>query len=380
LEILMKKRILMIALLMPAAFVLAMAAQGDAPRHSTPAQSGKRTDVLPTIGTVHATSSKSVAWPAATKAADELLRRWSGHVQTVYGTAPEQWAQAMRPTLARLSEKDLRRATTMPSFDAMMAALTPQPTSVQSTTASWQSRMQTAEKLLATTSSSLAYNMLVPCRIVDTRNAGTRLKAGTVLNINSAGSDFTAQGGHAGDCGVPANASAVVINITAVNPAIAGYLTVYPYNTTLPVASSLNYGVGQIVGNEVIAKQTLGQAYAMSIYSHGEVDVVADVVGFFADAPATGLICERVIQHYNLPAGNYGSGFAECPYIFGDPKRASRMGGSCAWTSVAPGAAEPGQLNGSLDAYGWYMCDADNTTTADASYMVTAICCRVPRH
>ena len=90
------------------------------------------------------------------------------------------------------------------------------------------------------------YSPLTPTRICDTRagnpsglsgnaaqcngvsNTGTRIAAGGTLNI-TAGGEFS----------VPDDASAVVLNVTAVQPSAAGHLTVYPAGETVPTASNL---------------------------------------------------------------------------------------------------------------------------------------------
>lgn len=92
-----------------------------------------------------------------------------------------------------------------------------------------------------------------PCRVLDTRligsSPGTPLGASGTLNINVAGA-ITGQGGtSAGDCGVPLTTTkGVFINVTAVNPAQvtkpSGYLTVYPYGETKPLASTINFQTG----------------------------------------------------------------------------------------------------------------------------------------
>lgn len=85
----------------------------------------------------------------------------------------------------------------------------------------------------------------------------------------------------AGRAGVPSDASAAVLNVTAIRPSGVGFLTIHPCSDQLPLASSLNYGLGDVVGNEVIVK--LSAAGSVCIFSQTETDLTADVVGF---APA----------------------------------------------------------------------------------------------
>ena len=118
-----------------------------------------------------------------------------------------------------------------------------------------------------------------PVRILDTRNGtgGTSTKVGAGQFIDLKVTEIA---------GVPANATAVVLNVTATNVSGAeSYLTVWPAGSTRPVASNLNFIAGQTVPNLVIAK--VGQDGKVSIYNNvGTVDVVADAQGWFA-APET---------------------------------------------------------------------------------------------
>jgi len=87
----------------------------------------------------------------------------------------------------------------------------------------------------------------------------------------------------------PAGVSAVVLNVTAVVPSQAGFLTVWPAGATRPTASNINFVANQVVPNRVVVK--VGTAGQVSIYNPvGNVDVVADVNGWFTDAssPAGG--------------------------------------------------------------------------------------------
>jgi hypothetical protein len=121
------------------------------------------------------------------------------------------------------------------------------------------------------------YSPQAPVRVLDTRN-DTQGDLSTPI-----GRRQTVTQTVAGVAGVPADASAVALNITAVDPTQAGYLTVWPSGQPRPQASSINFAAGNIVGNFVIAE--VGTNGTVDIYNHnGEVDVVFDLVGYF---PAT---------------------------------------------------------------------------------------------
>src|ERR1700728_3342900 len=138
------------------------------------------------------------------------------------------------------------------------------------------------------------YNPVVPTRVADTRansgfqGAGDTLTSGQILTFQVAAS-ITDPAGYNSD-GVPDDADAVVLNITAVNPTAAGYLTAYAAGQPVPFASTVNFIAGQTIANE--ATVTLGNtsltnfnASEVSIYNHfGSTDVVVDVQGYYVDS------------------------------------------------------------------------------------------------
>ena len=120
------------------------------------------------------------------------------------------------------------------------------------------------------------FSPLVPARLLDTRNGtgGTLgpLGAGSTINLQVSGRG-----------GVPSSGvDAVVLNLTATNTTAASYVTAYPAGIGRPTASNLNFTPGQTVPNRAIVK--LGAAGQISFFNHyGNVDLVADVSGWFGD-------------------------------------------------------------------------------------------------
>ncbi len=112
---------------------------------------------------------------------------------------------------------------------------------------------------------------VAPVRVLDTRvGVGApigKVPAGGVVEVA------------VGAAGVPADASAVVVNVTATEPDAPGFLTVYPCGAPPPLASNVNYVAGQNVPNLVIAR--LGADGKVCIYSLASAHVVADVSGWF---------------------------------------------------------------------------------------------------
>ena len=59
-------------------------------------------------------------------------------------------------------------------------------------------------------------------------------------------------------------------------------MTVYPDGTDRPTASNLNVSAGQVIPNMVLAR--IGAEGTVMMYNNvGNIDLVADVVGYFTD-------------------------------------------------------------------------------------------------
>ena len=140
----------------------------------------------------------------------------------------------------------------------------------------------------------LVYNPVTPCRIMDTRNAGAAagmLDAGSTRSFLGWNGSYTVQGGDNTACGLPfsTNNAAIVLNFTVVSPNASGYITAFPANAARPLAATLNFGAGEVKGNNAFLKlnQTDGQA-DFNVYSTAATHLVADVVGYYAKPVALG--------------------------------------------------------------------------------------------
>jgi hypothetical protein len=94
---------------------------------------------------------------------------------------------------------------------------------------------------------SAAYHPVTPARILDSRGPvggwHAPLAAGTPRDLQVTGLG--------GGSSVPATASAVVLNVTATGGNANSFVTAYPTGTPKPIASNLNFGVGQTIANLV---------------------------------------------------------------------------------------------------------------------------------
>ena len=165
---------------------------------------------------------------------------------------------------------------------------------------------------LGDTAADLVYSPLTPCRLIDTRLAGGALAGGTTRSFLITGTaGFDTQGGHAGGCGVPDGATAVMLNFVAVNPAGPGDLRAFPYGQPVPTASVVNYAAvtGLNIANGVMVSLCDPNATACPFHLTVQADVsatqiVADVLGFMkAVAPqavSTSLLADGAVSGAKL--------------------------------------------------------------------------------
>lgn len=83
----------------------------------------------------------------------------------------------------------------------------------------------------------------------------------------------------AGRAGVPDDASAVVLTVTAISGDENGYLTVHPSRTERPTASHVNYGVADIAANTVVAR--VGDGGHVCVFTSRASLQIVDVSGWF---------------------------------------------------------------------------------------------------
>lgn len=138
-----------------------------------------------------------------------------------------------------------------------------------------------------------SYVPLTPFRILDTRtglcgvNICSALGAAQTLTLQLTGYTDPATSES-----IPASATAVVINVTAVNDPSFSLLTAYPNGTAQPLAANVNFNARTNTANLVTA--VLGQSSPSDANREveitnalGTVNVVADVEGYFAPQTAS---------------------------------------------------------------------------------------------
>jgi hypothetical protein len=103
-------------------------------------------------------------------------------------------------------------------------------------------------------------------RVYDSRDLPERVAANGVVQL-----DLSSK--------VPAGATAVSINLTAVRPSAPGFLTAYPCGAAPPPTSNVNFLAGQIRPNHVVVG--LGPGSRLCVLSSAVSDVIVDLQGAF---------------------------------------------------------------------------------------------------
>ena len=111
-----------------------------------------------------------------------------------------------------------------------------------------------------------------PVRLVDSR-------AGLLAPQRPMNGDETLVIPVHGQAGVPSNATAVILNVTAANGHGFGFFTIWPTGVAVPNASNVNFDAGQTVPNMVMVK--LGADGSISVKdSVNRADLLIDVFGY----------------------------------------------------------------------------------------------------
>jgi hypothetical protein len=123
-----------------------------------------------------------------------------------------------------------------------------------------------------------SYYTLPPCRLVDTRNANGTY-GGPALQGGGAQRVFPI----AGQCGIPAGAKAVAVNLTVVTPAAAGDLRLFPTGIGTPNVSIINFRAGAVRANNAVLSLAGNPAGSLTVQGDlgGTTDLLIDVSGYF---------------------------------------------------------------------------------------------------
>lgn len=122
-----------------------------------------------------------------------------------------------------------------------------------------------------------AFAAQAPSRFLDTRTSSGPVTAGGTVSFQLGGVG-----------GIPANASAVLVNLTATETKAPGFLTACASGSAKPNASNVNYGPGQTVANLAVVPLGPDGKVTIANTSSGTAQVIADVSGYFLAGTPSG--------------------------------------------------------------------------------------------
>jgi hypothetical protein len=123
---------------------------------------------------------------------------------------------------------------------------------------------------------NLTFVPVAPQRLLDTRPTGQSLGPTSRLDLTVAGV-----------AGVPIDARAVALNVTAVDASTVTFLRAWPAGAPAPSTSLLNTGPGRTSASGGVV--AVGGGGAVSLYNDaGSLHLVVDVTGYFTDAAGAG--------------------------------------------------------------------------------------------
>lgn len=311
-----------------------------------------------------------------------FVLKWGPYVQKVYGVPIDVWAKRMVSTFVHADSDNFRGALGRTTYEGATATLNGVGNRLSDdkvidtmARASMDPRLTQAQvgtQALGAAGSDLVFTPVTPCRILDTRVVGGVIAGNSNRDFNAVvggGGNFSSQGGSATDCGaVAAGQAAVVINLTAVTPAIAGFATAYPFGAAQPLASSVNYTAGAIVNNAIVVKlPTPLTTKDFTIYTFAASHYVADIVGFYSAPTATALECTTIASATSSVAANsYASlPIVNCPATY-TPVSLSISAGQNVLVADSYTAGPAGQIF------------VRNVDAAAQNVTAKMNCCRVP--
>lgn len=110
-----------------------------------------------------------------------------------------------------------------------------------------------------------------PSTVDGQSNGIGRLQPGSITRVRVAGRR-----------GVPGNARAVTLNITATEPLGAGFVTAYPCDIARPNASNINFSAGQTIAGAVTT--STGTSGEVCLFTNADTHLIVDVTGFYPSA------------------------------------------------------------------------------------------------
>lgn len=147
---------------------------------------------------------------------------------------------------------------------------------------------------------------ITPCRLADTRPSVNVGAFDTPIGPDES-RDLTVHGTN-GECTIPDTATAVAVNVTALDATVKTFFTMHPADQPLPTAANLNPAPGEPptpnFANVTLATDGDGD---FSLYnSLGTVDYVIDIAGYYLPAASAPFAVEAVSSEPLQPQATFG--------------------------------------------------------------------------
>ena len=314
----------------------------------------------------------------------ELVAKWAPTVKASSGGSVSRWTARLTSEISTADPNNVLRATAMPTFDLMHAALNGYvPTAaemVQSTgvagTRSAIGNATVEPQVIGSTTADLTYTPLSAgrCRIADSRVIANPLYTGGTRHLDvTAIASYASQGGSgpvagansSAGCGLPAFPAAYAISVTLLNPVGDGTFKLYPYSKPHQTAATSIFNAGTFGASEnLIVSACLNCAYDVSIRTSATVHYVIDVIGYFMPPQATPLQCMYTAAVTHYPAHNQA---------FNVQSPACAAG----YTSVST-ACQAGANNMPFRSIVDGLCAGINLSGGASYVQSNRFCCRVP--
>jgi all-beta uncharacterized protein len=110
--------------------------------------------------------------------------------------------------------------------------------------------------------------LITPCRFIDTRDGAP------MLTLDRWTMDVVNR------CGIPADTTALVANVTVVNPSTDGFLAVYPSGGPWPGTETVSFRAGRTRANNVLIPVRYDEFIVLN-GSRESTNVLIDVTGYF---------------------------------------------------------------------------------------------------
>ena len=199
-----------------------------------------------------------------------------------------------------------------------------------------------------------------PARLLDTRGPGLTIDGqfsgvGTVGTPSRPSVQVTVRG----RAGVPAGATAVVVNVTVTGSQSGGYVTLWPGGAQ-PPTSTLNFGPGQTIANAAI----VGTSGSVRLFASAPTHIILDITGYFSGEGTFAPLATpaRLADTRGRSAGHLAAG-SSLPVAAAGTAGVPRDAAGVALNVTVTAALEPGYLT-------VYPCGAARPNASSLNYGV----------